>query len=419
MRPPIHAENLSKRFRIGARREEWHYDTLRDTISVGMKRGVAAVRAGFRRRTSSSDAERPDHIWGLKDVSFEVKPGEVVGVLGRNGAGKSTLLKILSRITEPTAGYVDIVGRVGSLLEVGMGFHNELTGRENVYLSGAILGMTKAEIDRKFERIVAFSEVGMFIDTPTKHYSTGMFMRLAFAVAAHLEPDILLVDEVLAVGDLAFQRKCVSRIKSVARQGSTVLFVSHNVATVKELCDSALVLQDGRLAFRGPIKEGVAAYTRILGGDDVEVAPSGSGVEWLQVSINGTMPGVAVASLPGEPFYAEAILHVRDGFTTGNVSCQVSSATGDTLVRHIASHDSLGLRHFRAGRYVLRVEFPGLWLVPGVYTVHFILTDPGVRERYDSDRALMNVTGGADGNSGTLAPNLKWTLADVGSSSST
>ena len=250
----IRVEGLSKRYRIqqGARAR---YGTLRDAL-------VEAVRAPFRRRSSPGSAGNDSCIWALKDVSFEVKRGEVVGIIGRNGAGKTTLLKILSRITEPTEGWAEVRGRVGSLLEVGTGFHPELTGRENIYLNGAILGMRKAEIDRKFDEIVAFAEIEKFIDTPVKFYSSGMYVRLAFAVAAHLDPEILLVDEVLAVGDAAFQKKCLGKMGKVATEGRTVLFVSHNMVAVQTLCGRAYWLDAGRVNACGPVNEVVTRYLR-------------------------------------------------------------------------------------------------------------------------------------------------------------
>ena len=229
----IKVENLSKKYVIGAAQER--QDTLRDWL-------VAAGRSLRRRPTAENE------FWALRDVSFEVQRGEVVGVIGRNGAGKSTLLKILSRITEPTSGRAYINGRVGSLLEVGTGFHPELTGRENIFLNGAILGMRRTEIARKFDEIVAFAEIEKFLDVPVKRYSSGMYVRLAFAVAAHLEPEILLVDEVLAVGDAAFQKKCLGKMGDVAREGRTVLFVSHNMSAMQRLCQNAIFLQDGRLS---------------------------------------------------------------------------------------------------------------------------------------------------------------------------
>jgi lipopolysaccharide transport system ATP-binding protein len=248
----IRVEGLSKQYRIGAQREP--YLTLRDSIAQWSARLVGAL-SGRRR-------EEPDGtlFWALRDVSFEVKHGEVLGIIGPNGAGKSTLLKILSRITEPTAGRVEIHGRVGSLLEVGTGFHAELTGRENIYLNGAILGMRKAEIDRKFDAIVAFADLGRFIDTPVKRYSSGMYVRLAFAVAAHLEPEILVVDEVLAVGDAEFQRKCLGKMQDVASTGRTVLFVSHNMGSIQRLCSRGILLNAGVITMNGSVEKAVSEY---------------------------------------------------------------------------------------------------------------------------------------------------------------
>ena len=241
----IRVEDLCKQYRIGA--ENAYYDTLRDVLTD-------ALRAPFRRtnnRKGSPRAGSGDTFWALKDVRFQVSPGEILGIVGRNGAGKSTLLKVLSRITQPTKGRVEIYGTVASLLEVGTGFHPELSGRENIFLNGAVLGMKRAEIARKFDEIVAFAELDKFIDTPVKRYSSGMYVRLAFAVAAHLEPDILVIDEVLAVGDASFQKKCLGKISTVARQGRTVLFVSHNMVAVKSLCTRAILLQLGMLVEDG------------------------------------------------------------------------------------------------------------------------------------------------------------------------
>lgn len=250
MKPIIRVEGLGKQFRIGARQVP--YKTLRESI-------VRAAQAPFRLFERNGKSEDRT-IWALKDVSFEVMPGEVLGIIGRNGAGKSTLLKILSRITEPTTGQVDLYGRVGSLLEIGTGFHGELTGRENIYLNGAILGMKFGEIERKFDEIVAFAEVEKFIDTPVKHYSSGMYLRLAFAVAAHLEPEILIVDEVLAVGDSSFTKKCLGKMDDVAKQGRTVLFVSHAMSAVQNLCGSAMVLTQGQIKFYGETERAIKQY---------------------------------------------------------------------------------------------------------------------------------------------------------------
>src|SRR5881628_252867 len=254
----IRVEGISKHYRIGARQERYY--TLRDTLTEAVTRPFQKLAAFFSRNGAGTRTPEAWSIWALKDVSFDVKRGEVVGIIGRNGAGKSTLLKILSRITEPTEGRARIHGRVGSLLEVGTGFHPELTGRENIYLNGAILGMKKAEIDRKFDEIVAFAEVEQFIDTPVKHYSSGMYVRLAFAVAAHLEPEILIVDEVLAVGDSAFQKKCLGKMSEISHGGRTVLFVSHNMEAVLRLCTSAILLKNGQVVDRGSAENVVRRY---------------------------------------------------------------------------------------------------------------------------------------------------------------
>jgi homopolymeric O-antigen transport system ATP-binding protein len=244
MKPIIKVDNLSKRYRVGARQVA-SYSTVREALAGAVKAPLKRLRRG------SHGQKAQETKWALRDVGFKVEQGEVVGIIGRNGAGKSTLLKILSRITEPTTGRVQLYGRVGSLLEVGTGFHPELTGRENVYLNGSILGMSRREIERKFDEIVAFAEVDQYINTPVKRYSSGMQVRLAFAVAAHLEPEILVIDEVLAVGDAAFQRKCLGKMGDVARQGRTVLFVSHDLAAVRQLCERVLLLSDGRLIMNG------------------------------------------------------------------------------------------------------------------------------------------------------------------------
>ena len=250
----IRAEGLGKRYRLGERAGVG-VATLRDALTGGMSRLFGRARRGFAALPGESA-----WIWALDDASFEVQHGEAVGIIGGNGAGKSTLLKLLARITEPTVGRAEIHGRVGSLLEVGTGFHLELTGRENIYLNGAILGMKRAEIQRKFDEIVAFSEVDRFLDTPVKHYSSGMYVRLAFAVAAHLEPEVLLVDEVLAVGDAAFQKKCLGKMDDVAREGRTVLFVSHNLAAVAKLCGRTIWLDQAHVRADGSTKKAIASY---------------------------------------------------------------------------------------------------------------------------------------------------------------
>ncbi len=262
----IRCEGLSKRYRIG---QQERYKALRDVLTDAAAAPFRRLRSAISNSNGNGNSQfairnsKSASIWALDDVSFEIRRGEVVGIIGRNGAGKSTLLKILSRITKPTKGSAEIHGRVGSLLEVGTGFHPELTGRENIYLNGAILGMLRAEIDRKFDEIVAFAGVETFIDTPVKRYSSGMHVRLAFAVAAHLETEILLVDEVLAVGDAQFQKKCLGKMGDVARRGRTVLFVSHNMSAIQLLCSHAIRLGSGRIVGNGPAREQVEDYLKV------------------------------------------------------------------------------------------------------------------------------------------------------------
>ncbi|MBN1217550.1 MAG: ABC transporter ATP-binding protein [Anaerolineae bacterium] len=316
----IRVEGLGKQYHIGGPQKS--YDRLGEQL-------VDMVKSPFRRTSkllrgqATGATELDETIWALQDVSFEIKPGEVVGIIGRNGAGKSTLLKILSEITEPTEGYADIYGRVGSLLEVGTGFHPELTGRENIYLNGAILGMKKTEIEHKFDEIVAFAEIDKFIDTPVKHYSSGMYVRLAFAVAAHLEPEILLVDEVLAVGDIAFQKKCLGKMDDIAQQGRTVLFVSHNMGLMQQLCQRGIFLQQGTIAVDGSMTEAVNTYLQTL----EQMAPRdlaertdrrGVGqVRLIKVEIsNGTYASLSILKT-GEP--AHFVFHVTG--KVPNMSC--------------------------------------------------------------------------------------------------
>ena len=294
----IRVVELGKQYRIGVRQNGGafgHRPMLHERLSGAAKR---LVRAPFSR-----NREKSEIFWALQDVSFEIKQGEAVGIIGHNGAGKSTLLKVLSRITEPTLGYVDIYGRLSSLLEVGTGFHPELTGRENIYLNAAILGMTGAHIARRFDEIVAFAEVERFIDTPAKNYSTGMYLRLAFSVAAHLEPEILLVDEVLAVGDASFQKKCLGKMEDVAKAGRTVLFVSHNMAAVERLCQKVIWLQNGRMHTMGEAGEVVSQYLRTTlqtvteqTWEDPNTAPGNDKVRLRRVCVR-PVEGAATASI--------------------------------------------------------------------------------------------------------------------------
>lgn len=314
----IRVENLSKRYVISHAAERGRHSTLRDTITHRVKSLLQRVTTRIEREANTTREE----FWALKDVSFDIKRGEVVGVIGRNGAGKSTLLKILSRITEPTMGRIAIDGRVASLLEVGTGFHTELTGRENVYLNGSILGMTRAEVKRKFDDIVAFAEVEKFLDTPVKRYSSGMYMRLAFAVAAHLEPEILIVDEVLAVGDAEFQKKCLGKMDEVAKGGRTVLFVSHNLGMVRHLCNTGVYLRQGSLELIGTIGQVIDKYqdnkdARILTTtshnkpfiESIEVESNVPGTLKIAVGFRSPFPfvpliGIIVSTREGQPLFS-------------------------------------------------------------------------------------------------------------------
>ena len=288
MKPIVRVEKVGKQYRLGKR--EASYGTLRESI-------MNAVSTPFKRLRSRNGNSTAEILWALKNLSFVVEPGEVVGVIGRNGAGKSTLLKVLCRITEPTTGRVELYGRVASLLEVGTGFHPELTGRENIYLNGAILGMRKAEIERKFDEIVAFAELEKFLDTPVKRYSSGMYMRLAFAVASHLEPEILVIDEVLAVGDATFQKKCLGKLDEVAKQGRTVLFVSHNMVAVQSLCSRAVWLDRGEIQNQGPAKEVISQYLKTYLSmraeqkwDDISTAPGNEQVRIQRACLSRRWP---------------------------------------------------------------------------------------------------------------------------------
>ena len=306
----IRVDGVGKQYRLGGARER--YSTLGDQI-----RKWTSLRTILARRSRTRDENHPP-FWALKDVSFEVKRGEVLGIIGRNGAGKSTLLKILSRITEPTEGAIDIHGRVGSLLEVGTGFHPELTGRENVYLNGAILGMRRHEIDRKFDQIVDFAEISSFLETPVKRYSSGMYVRLAFAVAAHLEPEILIVDEVLAVGDMAFQRKCMGRMREVGKSGSTILFVSHNMPAVESLCTRAILLDKGKVLLDGEVRPLVQEYHRRILSSHGEVG-SDLAIHESPGRVHKIFRSVTLLDDDGQPTNFVPMggkLHVRVGLNT-------------------------------------------------------------------------------------------------------
>ncbi len=391
----ILVEHLSKLYHIGKRLE--NHATLRDQIDEALATSIRRL-CPSRNGSSSDGRHRPGAkpmegtIWALKDVSFQIEPGEIVGIIGRNGAGKSTLLKILSRITEPTEGYAEINGRVGTLLEVGTGFHPELTGRENIYLNGAILGMKKAEVVRKFDEIVSFAEIEKFIDTPVKRYSSGMYMRLAFAVAAHLDPEILIVDEVLAVGDAAFQKKCLGKMGDVAKQGQTVLFVSHNMAAIQALCETGIVLERGTIATLGSIAEVVYAYQNSLGNFSSASIQGIRGVKVLATRLtsdSGAQGFTSQSSLIVEmDFYTEIKL------PSCFLNLHVEDVEGRSLIH--SRTDQFGANPtFDPGIHRVKVEIPRLGLRAGVYTLWFRLyVDCNeVSERADSERLMLEVHG--------------------------
>jgi lipopolysaccharide transport system ATP-binding protein len=374
----IRVDQLSKRFRIGtARQGRYQYRTLRESLTG------AAVAAGRRvgrlfGRRGPVGAGGPGEFWALQGVSFRVEPGEVLGVVGANGAGKSTLLKVLSRITRPTSGEVRLQGRVGSLLEVGTGFHPELTGRENIFLNGSILGMSHREVRQKFDPIVEFAEVGEFLDTPVKRYSSGMYTRLAFAVASHLEPEILVVDEVLAVGDARFQRKCLGKMGQVSRSGRTVLFVSHSMTAVKALCTRAVLLEKGQLALDGDVDEVVNRYLsagadRAATGVIPEDTPRHTDApgEALFRSVRVTdLGGRPVSQLYfGQPFRVRFVCDVLKEIPDGHYEVSISTRDGTHVTYATTMDGGAGPRRLAPGRHELAATFEGLTLLPRPYTI--------------------------------------------------
>ncbi|MBS0280408.1 MAG: ATP-binding cassette domain-containing protein [Proteobacteria bacterium] len=379
----ITVDNLSKRYLLGHQSDPRFRNkdvNLRDAI-VRTVRGAVHRTGDTLRGREMIQGDRLEEFWALKGISFEVKEGEVLGIIGRNGAGKSTLLKILSRITEPTAGRVTIHGRVASLLEVGTGFHAELSGRENIFLNGAILGMTRADIRKKFDEIVAFSEVERFLDTPVKRYSSGMYVRLAFAVAAHLEPEILIVDEVLAVGDAAFQAKCMGKMSSVAQENRTVLFVSHNMGAVKTLTTRSILLESGVVTANGPSEAVVENYLlRTL--DERTKALRAKNLEGFRrgrlydnppariLEINIANPNEDSDTLPeielGSDFTIEITLDVERPIVNGDLCVVLMNSQGERVTSLVASDRVMGLS-LPPGEKIISLSVPDLYLAPGRY----------------------------------------------------
>jgi lipopolysaccharide transport system ATP-binding protein len=373
----IRAQALGKRYRIGGPRRG--YLTLRDALSEGLAATLRTARALVRARPRGARIDNT--IWALKDVTFEIARGEVVGIIGRNGSGKSTLLKVLSRITRPTTGSAEITGRVGSLLEVGTGFHPELTGRDNIYLNGAVLGMKRAEIFRKFDEIVAFAEVERFIDTPVKHYSSGMYLRLAFAVAAHLDTEILFVDEVLAVGDEAFQKKCLGKMDDVARAGRTVLFVSHNLQAVSALTRRALLLDGGNLLFTGETHAALERYRAVLSsGETYEFSAPHKQAGLLSARVITSTGGRLHAF--GKPLAFEFELFLPKKPRSGVFSFELVDEAGRP-VAHLWLLDS-DKPWSRDGRLIVRCVLPHPRLYMGNYAVNTHLSDRASHERLET-----------------------------------
>jgi lipopolysaccharide transport system ATP-binding protein len=363
----IRVESISKQFIIGHSVDE-KYNTLRDAVS-----GKARKIFSFPSKTRNNNAQPAKEIfYALKDLNFEVEKGTLLGIIGRNGAGKSTLLKVLSRITEPSAGRISIKGRVASLLEVGTGFHPELTGRENIFLNGAILGMNRTEIRRKFDEIVAFAEVEKFLDTPVKYYSSGMYVRLAFAVAAHLEPEILIVDEVLAVGDAQFQKKCIGKMENVSKnEGRTVLFVSHNMGMLKKLCNKAIYLQKGQLAGEGKVQDIITKYLSVDDNNQMEDSDSvieqpNSFCSVTAFRITNRLDVRSVEFLFSEEIKIQIDLVVKDHITHAVFDIRILNAMGD-VVAYVYSKENYS---FSPGNNKISVVINNN-LLPGDYIVNF------------------------------------------------
>jgi len=419
MFPIIDVNHLSKEYELG---RSINRENFREFL-------MRKLKVSSRRERPKKDSDRPRKFWALDDISFEVAQGDVVGILGRNGAGKSTLLKIISKVTDPTKGTVTLRGRLGSLLEVGTGFHLELTGRENVYLNGAILGMSKAEIDAYFDEIVSFSEIEKFLDLPVKRYSSGMYLRLAFAVAAHLNTEILIADEVLAVGDIAFQRKCLRKMNEVSRQGRTVLFVSHNMAAVADLCNRGLVLDAGKLTFDGPVKQAIQLYTGMmfntqgtpshiidLSGALDRRSPQGKLLQAIELYTNQDEPLVR-----GIPLGAN--LRIRVHFTLPRPTSVFDVGLGfnNTFGQRVFTAHTLfepSRDHTQVvGTQVVVCEIPSLTLVPGDYVLRVWLDIGNIEADLIDSAARIKVLesdfygGGKLPSDGMFVLEHRWSLA--------
>ena len=420
----IRVQNLGKQYRIGKRRER--YRTLRESL-VGVLGTTRRRMTTLLQGRTNGTAESNGTIWALKDASFEVKRGEVVGIIGRNGAGKSTLLKILTRITEPTEGLAEVAGRVGSLLEVGTGFHPELTGRENIYLNGAILGMNKAEMKQKFDAIVDFAETEKFLDTPIKRYSSGMTLRLAFAVAAHLEPETLLVDEVLAVGDVSFQKKCLDKMEDVGQKGRTVLFVSHNMPALARICERTILLDAGRVVMDGPSHEVIGAYMRSGFGTtavrewhDLAQAPGNDVVRIRAVRVRREDGRISDTIDIRRPVKVEIEYEVLKPGVVLVPTFQFFNEEGLHLFTTLDLHPAWRNRPRQTGRYISWALVPGNFLAEGSIFLSSIINSfsPNIVHACERQAVAFRVIDTLDGDSargdfggtmkGVVRPLLQW-----------
>lgn len=416
MQSAINVQNLGKKYILNHQKQE-RYTALRDVVANGARRWKNKL-LGYGSHGIDSTHEE---FWALKDLDFDIRQGDRVGIIGRNGAGKSTLLKILSRITEPTTGKFRINGRVASLLEVGTGFHPELTGRENIFLNGAILGMGRAETNRKFDEIVAFAEVEKFLDTPVKHYSSGMYVRLAFAVAAHLEPEILIVDEVLAVGDAQFQKKCLGKMNEVSEQGRTVLFVSHNMAMISNLCRQGIVLDSGRMTYQGPISEAILNYYQASGEKNNAGREHGSDNVML-VSSELLGLGKALEITIHDKLVVRMTYRIKKS-VSGKCVPNFHFFAPDGSVAFVSSANEVSC--LPPGEYAVECTIPGSLLNEGAYFVGVAITtfyDSGTFEVefFDRNALTFNVVDPMDERSnrygyggpipGMIRPKLDWKI---------
>lgn len=376
-KPIIEVNHLSKRYTIGAKQP---YYSLRDTLASIAKNPIVSINK-YRR-------EKNKEFWALKDISFQVMPGEVFGIIGRNGAGKSTLLKILTRITPPTDGKITLRGRTSSLLEVGTGFHPELTGRENIYLNGAILGMTRREIKQKFKEIVDFAELEEFLDTPVKHYSSGMYMRLAFSVAAHLEPEILLVDEVLAVGDVQFQKKCLGKMSDVAKQGRTILFVSHNMSAIQNLCNKTILLEDGKVISMGESNQVVKKYLSKQLINKISTQKEIDGINLIKISFKDKDAKETNIIRTFDEIFITCVYNSLKEFRDVSFAVCFNDVTNNRITSLWSEFFGKNY-NIKTGKFTITYNIPSFSLIPGIYDVITYIESKGkVVERIDNVKRI-------------------------------